>query len=190
MFERFTKDAREIVIRARREAAELQHPLIGPEHLLLAMLTTSGTAGDVLREAGLEEGAARSDLIRLVGSTSALLDEEDAEALRSVGIDIEAVLARIKESFGPQALQLPAATKRGWFGRRHQRGSFDPRAKKVLELSLREALRLHHNEITSGHILLGLLRDGGGLGSRILADAGLDATTLRARTEKRLPTAA
>jgi ATP-dependent Clp protease ATP-binding subunit ClpA len=187
MFERFTKDARQIVVRARQEADELRHPLVGTEHLLLAMLAGSGTATDVLRDAGVELPAARAELARLVESTPPLMDEEDAEALRSVGIDVDAVLARILESFGPDALVPPAQARRGWFGR-HRRagGRFAPRSKKVLELSLREAIRLKQNEIGSGHILLGLLREGNGLGAKILAEAGVDFAQLRDRTEERL----
>src|SRR5262249_53084327 len=48
------------------------------------------------------------------------------------------------------------------------------RAKKSLELSLREALRLHHDHIGTGHLLLGLLREGAGLAARIIADTGID----------------
>jgi ATP-dependent Clp protease ATP-binding subunit ClpA len=53
------------------------------------------------------------------------------------------------------------------------------RAKKVLELSLREAVRLHHEHIADGHILLGLLLEREGLAVRILVDAGVDLDSLR-----------
>jgi len=56
---------------------------------------------------------------------------------------------------------------------------FSRRAKKVLELSLREAMRLHHDYIGTEHILLGLLREGEGLAARILADSGVRAGDLR-----------
>jgi Clp amino terminal domain, pathogenicity island component len=56
---------------------------------------------------------------------------------------------------------------------------FSPRAKKVLELSLREALRLRHNYIGSEHILLGLLREGEGVAAKVLAEAGLDFNDAR-----------
>jgi ATP-dependent Clp protease ATP-binding subunit ClpA len=191
MFERFSTDARQIVVRARQEADELRHPMIGTEHLLLAMLSGQGTALAVLRDAGIEREAARAELLRQVESGPQLMDAQDAEALRSVGIDVDAVLARMLESFGPDALVPPATTRRGWFGRRRRTGGrFAPRSKKVLELSLREAMRLHQNEIDSGHILLGLLREGNGLGAKILAEAGVDFDQLRARTEERLRRAA
>jgi ATP-dependent Clp protease ATP-binding subunit ClpC len=55
---------------------------------------------------------------------------------------------------------------------------FTPRAKKVLELSLREALALRHNYIGSEHILLGLVREGKGVANRILLDLGADGETI------------
>jgi ATP-dependent Clp protease ATP-binding subunit ClpA len=190
MFERFTPDARQIVMGAQREAVELRHSIFGTEHLLLAMLDNPGTAGEVLHEAGLEAEAVRSEIVRLVGAVEPLLSEEDAEALRTVGIDADAVLARIQESFGAQALLPPAKARRGWFGRRHQRATFSPRARKVLELSLREAIRLQNKEIRSGHILLGLIRENGGLAAQIIAEAGVDADALKTRTEALLQKAA
>ncbi|NRQ36069.1 Clp protease [Nonomuraea sp. NN258] len=58
---------------------------------------------------------------------------------------------------------------------------FTPRAKKVLELSLREALKLRHNYIGTEHILLGLIREGEGLAAQALTSAGLDLSTARQR---------
>jgi ATP-dependent Clp protease ATP-binding subunit ClpA len=58
---------------------------------------------------------------------------------------------------------------------------FTPRAKKVLELSLREALSLGHNYIGTEHVLLGLARENEGLACRILLDFGADAETIRDR---------
>ncbi|MEZ7123724.1 Clp protease N-terminal domain-containing protein [Nonomuraea sp. AD125B] len=58
---------------------------------------------------------------------------------------------------------------------------FTPGAKKVLELSLREALQLRHNYIGTEHILLGLIREGEGLAAQALVDAGADLAGLRQR---------
>jgi ATP-dependent Clp protease ATP-binding subunit ClpA len=58
---------------------------------------------------------------------------------------------------------------------------FTPRAKKVLELSLREALQLRHNYIGTEHILLGLIREGEGLAAHALTDAGADLADVRQR---------
>ena len=53
------------------------------------------------------------------------------------------------------------------------------RAKKVLELSLREALQLGHNYVGTEHILLGLIREGGGVGAKALTELGLELTKVR-----------
>ncbi|MFC3990216.1 Clp protease N-terminal domain-containing protein [Actinoplanes siamensis] len=120
-------------------------------------------------------------------------DAEDAAALKAIGIDLDAVRAAIEENFGAGALHLPrpARKKRGIFGRLYASGGhipFSGRNKKVLELSLREALRLKHKFIAPEHIMLGVLREGQGLAMRILADRGTDLDRLRAELTRSLQT--
>ncbi len=62
-------------------------------------------------------------------------------------------------------------------------GPFSARSKKVLELSLREAIRLRHRHIGTEHILLGLLREGNGLAALALTEAGVDLADVRQRVE-------
>jgi len=190
MFERFTTAARGVVVGAQQEARELGHPYIGTEHLLLALISEPpSTTARLLRPSGVEPAVVRADVQRLVGDkfepdlsfTDA--DAEDAAALKAIGIDLAKVRAAIEESFGAGSLQLsrPSPRRRGLFGRKtggHL--PFSSRAKKVLELSLREAIRLHHNFIAPEHIMLGLLREGDGLACRILADHEVDFVKLRA----------
>jgi ATP-dependent Clp protease ATP-binding subunit ClpC len=64
---------------------------------------------------------------------------------------------------------------------------FTPRAKKVLELSLREALRLGHSDIAPEHLLLGLLHMSDGIAARVLSESGVDAKRTRAQLIERLP---
>ncbi len=94
-------------------------------------------------------------------------DDGAGRALRSLGITVDearADLARIVgEGEAPIAGQIP----------------FTPRAKKVLELSLREANSLGHDYIGPEHLLLGLVREGEGIASRILRDHGADAGRVR-----------
>jgi ATP-dependent Clp protease ATP-binding subunit ClpA len=185
MFERFTVEAREVVVRAKQESRDLHHPRIGTEHLLLALLSDqAGVAYAVLHEAGLDAARVRAEIERLVGTPPPLLSDTDAAALRTIGIDLDAVLARIEESFGPDALNAaPPPGRRGLLRRGRRGGSgFTPRAKKVLELSLREAIRLNHRSIGTEHILLGMIRDGSGLAARILTDAGVTLDDLRRAT--------
>lgn len=197
MFERFTKQAREVVVRAQEEARDLGHPYIGTEHLLLALLNPdAGIAHSVLHEAGVNRTQVRAEVKRFVHKGSEVLGDGDAEALQEIGIDLDAVRARIEEAFGPGALTTatcPPRRRRGLLGRLRRRpvmggrlqGAHRPftvRSKKVLELSLREAVRLRHNYIGTEHILLGLLREGNGLAAKVLADAGLDVEVLRRQT--------
>jgi ATP-dependent Clp protease ATP-binding subunit ClpA len=198
MFERFTSAARHVVVGSQAEARELGHQHIGTEHVLISMLgNTDGTVTRLLREQGLDAATARADVQRLVSVTESPdlsftdADAEDAAALKAIGIDLDKVRAAIEENFGAGALRLPrpAPKKRGFFGKFYASGGhipFTPRAKKLLELSLREAIRLHQNFIAPEHIMLGLLREGDGLAARILADHHVDFAVLRSELEKSL----
>jgi ATP-dependent Clp protease ATP-binding subunit ClpA len=197
MFERLTTQAREVVIAAQQEARQLGHRHVGTEHLLLAMLDPHrGGAAAMLAAAGLDHGQVSAGITRLVGAPQ--LGDGDAAALRSIGIDLEAIRAKLEQTFGPGALDCePPVRPRGMFRRRNPqpqpltgRTPFTPRAKKVLELSLREALRLSHKYIGTEHILLGLIREGDGLAAKIMVDAGINLSDLRLRTEESLKKAA
>ena len=192
MFERFTEPARAVVMRAQQEARQLHQLYVGTEHLLLALLSAeAGIARTVLTEAGLTAGQVRAEVERLVGPPSKFFTDEEASALQDIGIDVDEVLNRIEESFGPEALQPPTPPRRG-LGRRGsgRRTKFTTRAKKVLELSLREAIHLHHDHIGTEHILLGLLREGDGLAAKVITDAGLRPDDLRRATIQALDQAA
>ncbi|GAA2866443.1 Clp protease [Actinoplanes cyaneus] len=191
MFERFTQSARAVVTGAKDQARELGHPVIGTEHVLLSLLTVDSGAGAVLRQAGVDRDAVRAAVVQHVGDQGdetvvADRDAEDAAALKAIGIDLDAVRAAIEENFGAGALHLPrpAPKKRGIFGKLYSGGGgghtpFSSRNKKVLELSLREALRLKHKFIAPEHIMLGVIREGRGLAMQILAEQEIDVERLR-----------
>jgi hypothetical protein len=101
------------------------------------------------------------------------------------------VKAKLEELFGPGALDPPCPEpRRGLLRRRRAPGSgpvsghipFVPRSKKVLELSLREALARKDGYIGSEHILLGLIREGEGLAAKILVELGVSLGALRSAT--------
>ena len=117
----------------------------------------------------------RAEARRLVGN-QAPLGDDDAAALATIGIDLSAVVDQVERSFGAGALASDAPG-RGRFPRR----PFTKRAKKVLGLALREALRLHHDYIGTEHLLLGLIREGDGLAAKILVDGGISLEALRDR---------
>ncbi|BFU43691.1 Clp protease N-terminal domain-containing protein [Krasilnikovia sp. MM14-A1004] len=193
MFERFTRSAREAVVRATTEAKELHQSPVGTEHVLLALLADPQWApAATLRADGVDAAYVRAEILRRAGGGTGPGDEpaadpeaEDAAALKAIGIDLDAVRRTIEETFGPGALRLPRETepkRRGFMSRFYGSGHtpFSDHAKKVLELSLREAIRLKHNFIAREHIMLGLLRENHGLAARILADAHVDVAKLRA----------
>jgi ATP-dependent Clp protease ATP-binding subunit ClpC len=134
MFERFTDEARAVVVTAQNEAKELRHNFIGTEHLLIGLVV-------------VDSGVA------------ALLSER--------GVARERVVREIIASVGQGANENPGHIP------------FTPRAKKVLELALREGLSLGHNYIGAEHLLLGILREGNGVAANILAGCGVDPSELR-----------
>jgi ATP-dependent Clp protease ATP-binding subunit ClpA len=180
MFERFTDRAREVTVDAQVVARRLGHSHIGTEHLLLGLLETDGIAAQVLSGLGVTPVAVEREIVREVGRGP--LGTGDAEALGAIGIDLDEVRRRMEASFGPGALH--------WHPDPHCRGDrprpgghipFSPRAKKVLELSLREALALKHRHIGTEHILLGLVREGEGLAMLVLTRLGAGPQAIRAR---------
>src|SRR5499433_3856970 len=90
-----------------------------------------------------------------------------AKALESLGISLEGVRQQVEEIIG-QGQQAPSGHI-----------PFTPRAKKVLELSLREALQLGHNYVGTEHILLGLIREGEGVAAQVLVKLGADLSRVR-----------
>ncbi len=90
-----------------------------------------------------------------------------AKALESLNISLDGVREQVQEIIG-QGQQAPSGHI-----------PFTPRAKKVLELSLREALQLGHNYIGTEHILLGLIREGEGVAAQVLVKLGADLNRVR-----------
>ena len=106
MFERFTPAARTVVIHAQQHARRLGHRYIGPEHLLLGLAATGEPAGLVLREHGLTPEYVEEEIVRRagLGAGAGLFVDLDQSALSVIGIDLDAVRARIEASFGTGAL--------------------------------------------------------------------------------------
>jgi ATP-dependent Clp protease ATP-binding subunit ClpC len=137
MFQRFTEQARRVVVAAQEEARMLGHNHIGSEHLLLGLLHERvGMAAPVLAESGVTAEAARAQVAELAGPGD-------------------------KSPAG----HIP----------------FTQRAKKVLELSLREALEQQKSYIGSEHILLALMRDSDNLGAQVIERLGGSLSALRQR---------
>jgi ATP-dependent Clp protease ATP-binding subunit ClpC len=125
MFERFTDNARGVVVKAQSEARDLKHDYIGTEHVLLGLFhSPNGIAAQALSQLAITAEMVRADVVTMVG------------------VGTESLSGHIP---------------------------FSGRAKKVLELALREALQLSHNYIGTEHILLALVREGNGAAAKVLA---------------------
>jgi ATP-dependent Clp protease ATP-binding subunit ClpA len=170
MLERFTKPAREVVERAQAIAIESRASQVRPEHLLAALLRDDRcVAVRVLTEQGGTAERIHAELDRRRARYVDGLDDDDAAALASIGIDLEEVVRRIGDE--------PRLQGRSRFARTSRR--FSRPAKKVLELSLREAISLRHNYIGTEHLLLGLVRQDDVIVRDTLRAAGVDTGGLR-----------
>jgi hypothetical protein len=106
MFERLTDEARAIISHAQEHARGLGHRFVGPEHILLAVVSAGAPAGAVLRSHGVTPEQVEKQLVYRIGLgvESALFADLDRDALATIGIDLDAVRARIEASFGSGAL--------------------------------------------------------------------------------------
>jgi ATP-dependent Clp protease ATP-binding subunit ClpA len=179
MFERFTDDARQAVVLAQEEAVALRHGWIGTEHVLLGVLRTGGDGARLLAAFGVDAAGVREDVVRMIGRGDESIDRE---ALATLGIDLDEVRERVERAFGPGALIRRRPCRRGAMG---QQVPFTPRAKKALELTLREALSLGQRGLRAEHIVLGLLREGDGVAAQVLAQRGVTLAAARERVAGR-----
>jgi ATP-dependent Clp protease ATP-binding subunit ClpA len=175
MFERFTDEARQAVVLAQEEAGQLRHGWIGTEHLLLGLLRADGGGARLLEAFGVNHAAVRDDVVRIVGRGE---EDIDSDALATLGIDLDAVRERVEKAFGAGALSRGRGCGDGHV-------PFTPRAKKALELTMRESVALGARELRSEHLVLGLLREGDGVAAQILRLHGVALDAVRARVQGR-----
>jgi ATP-dependent Clp protease ATP-binding subunit ClpA len=136
MFERFTHQARQVVVLAQEQARGLGHNWVGTEHILLGLIAEGRGSG--------------------------------AKVLSSFGFSLERTRGQVEAIISRGTGPVPS-----------DHIPFTPRTRKVLELSLREALRYGHNCISTGHILLAIGREGDGVAARILLDGGASPRVVR-----------
>ncbi|GEL94534.1 Clp protease N-terminal domain-containing protein [Cellulomonas composti] len=165
MFERFTHDARTAVEQARVEAGALGAQRIDAGHVVLGAVSEP----DAVATLALARLGASADDVRDI--LRARPDGPlDADALAAIGIDLDAVRTQVEATFGPGSLDgAPGSRPRG----------FDPSAKKLLEVALREAVRLRDRRIDTGHLLLAAARVGEGPAQDVLTGLGLSPQDVR-----------
>jgi len=190
VFERFTPAAKALVIEAQAQRSTMDDRRVRSEHILLALLAEQGPSGEALRRHGFQAGRLLAQLEEIDEHRDDSEPESDDRLLKGLGIEVEAIRRSIDETFGPGALDRA----RGRHHRRNQRGrrnpstddrrhGFDPASKRVLELSLREALRLKTRHIGPEHIGLGILNEGNCTACRLLSGQGIELAQLRASWE-------
>ncbi|MCI3152069.1 peptidase [Streptomyces sp. GB4-14] len=168
MFERFTKDARDVVKEAVAHGERTGAARVGPEHLLLALLDREGSrASFALTALGLDD---RREPVREALERARRrggLTQAETDALAGLGIHVPEIVARVEETHGPGALSVEPARGR-WRGHR----PFDRSAKEVLTGALRAAMARGHRHIGDEHLLLALTARPG-LPAEVLADHGV-----------------
>jgi ATP-dependent Clp protease ATP-binding subunit ClpC len=158
IFNRFAKEARRCVEVAVEEARMLGHDSIGDEDLLLGILRADeGVAAEALSSLGVTLEGAREESEGML-----------SDALSSIGISLEEVRREAGDAF---EMSIPD----------ERRIPFSPRAKKVLERALREAVRLRDNHLGTEHVLLGILGSEDGTAVRMLGRMGVSPEALEER---------
>jgi hypothetical protein len=198
MFERFTEQARAVVVGAHAHARRLGHDFIGCEHLLLAAAESPTPAGEVLRELGISTSAIESTLLRRTGTDP--FEHIDKDALAAIGIDLDRVRASVEDSLGPLTPDGSGATEgnpdhpgSGPHSRRglRRRGSgklrtpFTKRAKACLEQSLREAVASRDSHLGVEHVVLALTAVDSATVRRTLSEAGVTGDAVRTAIRQR-----
>lgn len=168
MFEGFSKEARAAVIAAQSVARDAGARAVDTRHVAIALLRTSAPARAGVAAAGGDPATVADHLF--AGLRAETLD---ADALGSLGIDLDEVRRRADEVFGDGALDRVGS-------RAHQPVGRD--AKKALELALRGTVRLGAKGIDGGELLMGILR-ADCPGRAALEAAGVDLVRLRAALE-------
>lgn len=190
MFEKFTREARHVVIDAQEHAREADAPEIGTEHLLFGLLRESrgGVVATFLADRLPDRQYLRAefDQVRRRGDVT----DADADALAELGIDIDQVVRAIEQAHGQDALArepVPEATsarRRRWRKQQVRHIPFSAAAKDALQRCLGEAMELGADHIGTEHLLLSLLA-GRGTVADVLATHDIQATELRALLSRR-----
>ncbi|MFG3282952.1 Clp protease N-terminal domain-containing protein [Streptomyces sp. NPDC048111] len=169
MFERFTVNARGVVVGAVEHAARAGSPVVTEEHLLLSLLDREDSkAAFALASLGVTDH--RAELVAELGAARRRggMSKADADALAGIGISVDEIVARVEEAHGPGALTVGAPAGKA---RALRRPSFTKGAKGVLERALRVALGRKQKFIGDEHLLLALMVVPGVVGE-VLAEFG------------------
>jgi ATP-dependent Clp protease ATP-binding subunit ClpA len=175
MFEKFTSEARTVVVEAQNSARSSGSEQIEPLHLLAGLCLMPGAASALLAafDVSRDDLAAEFGRIQRRGGMS----DADAQALGELGIDVEQIVERFEQIHGEGVLARPRRKVRGHI-------PFSPEAKKALEQSLREAADLGDKYLGQEHLLLALTVIPGAAAD-VLAKRGIDHDAVRRALQER-----
>jgi ATP-dependent Clp protease ATP-binding subunit ClpA len=178
VFERLGKSAKAAIISAQMEAATMGQDETADEHLVLGCLAASGSrAASLLRS----KGVTRQRLIDIIDGLDHMggagLDEDDARALSSLGIDLEEVIRSAEEVFGPGAMDRAEGLRRR--GPRPRVAGLGPAARRAISQSVMEAIVLRDRRVEVEHLLVAVLRDPTARCAAVAGAVGLDYDSVR-----------
>jgi ATP-dependent Clp protease ATP-binding subunit ClpC len=176
VFEKFTELAKRVLVLAQDEVIAQGHDHIGTEHVLFGLASVRGTvAGEVLHDRGITPQTLREENARVLVASGAqpIGPQAAAEALATIGIDVEEIRRRADETFGPGKFHFP-------------RPPFTSRAKNALEHTLRASVELGSATIDTEHILLGILAVDGARAVTVLRNLDVDVDSLRPAVLERI----
>ncbi|WP_320780262.1 Clp protease N-terminal domain-containing protein [Streptomyces sp. CRN 30] len=173
MFERFTKDARAVVLGAVDHAERSHAALVDEEHLLLALLDREASrAAFVLASLGVSGRCDSVERALAEVRRRGGLSRAEAEALSGLGIDLTEVVSRVEETHGAGALETGGRGRGGRSGRWSGHRPFTRGAKDLLTQALRVATARRDRRIGDEHVLLALTARPG-IAAEVLADHGV-----------------
>ncbi len=192
MFDRFTLGARGVIVGAGEGARRIGHNWVGCEHILLAIAGSDTPVGEILNEAGVTPEAVEAAIAAVVGTTGG--DGDEKAALATLGIDLDEVRQAAEKIFGEGALDAARTSRRRPRHLRRRRRCtrrddglpLSPRAKRCLDMSLREALRLRHDYVGVEHIALSLLARDDTVAWKVLRRLGVVPANLSRRVHESL----
>ncbi len=167
-YSKFTQPAWQVLVLAQEEAEHLHHNYIGTEHLLLGLISEGeGLAARVLHDLDVELVQVRSRVEFIITRKSPAFQHQSfLGQIRSCAVSI----------IGRRSCKAP-----------HEAGfRLTGRVKKVLELAADEAQRLKHDYVGPEHLLLGMIREGEGIGADVLDSLGVDLKRARTQTLREL----
>ena len=170
MYERFTEHARTVMQIAAQEAKRLQYDYLGTEHVLIGLVSEDGgMAAKVLKSLDVDVEMIRRDVENL-----ALNPPDVFASIARLSIDVNEIASKDEIE---QFKKMYAERRRDILASGNL--PLAPRVKSVIEHSLEEAITLRHNIVSTGHILVGLLREQEGVACQILMNHGLTLQAVR-----------